>query len=221
MARKSFLICFTGVDGSGKTSHAKSLVKYLNQRGYSSCYVWGAPRLIFSYIFFAFTRIMSYWKETKKNAYTNPLEYASEKLAEKLGLLLRFFYFVDFHIKALFSIRLPLMLGKNVICDRYFYDLLMELERTDLSSKKFTYLLSRTLPHPAVTFLLDAPEVLISKRREFSYTEIRSKKEIFLKLNKAFNFIVIDSSKDFSDNQKRIRETALAYIRAQNVGNPR
>lgn len=205
MKRKSLLICFTGVDGSGKTTHAKFLIRYLNENGYSCTYVWGALRPIFSYFFFAFTRLMGYWKEVKKNAYTNPLENANKKLAKKLGFLLRFLYFVDFQIKA-FKIRVPLMLKKIVICDRYFYDLLMELERSNLSSQKFSNILYNTLPHPTITFLLDAPENLTSERRRFLYIDQKSKRRIFLKMSKTFNFIIINSSEDFLYNQKRIRD---------------
>ncbi|MEM3378391.1 MAG: hypothetical protein QW674_05540 [Candidatus Bathyarchaeia archaeon] len=213
MMKKGVLICFTGVDGSGKTTHARSLMKYLKQTGYSCEYVWGASRPIFSYIFFAFTKLMGYWRITKENAYTNPLEYAPKRLAKKLGPLLLFLYFIDFQIKTSLKIRLPLMFGKNIICDRYFYDLLMELERSNLSSQRFVSVLSVTLPQPTVTFLLNAPEILIGERRGFSYMEIKSKMKIFLELSKVFNFIVVDSSKDFSYNHKKICEIVLAFMR--------
>jgi len=210
--KKGFLICFTGVDGSGKTTHAKSLMKYLKRKGYSCVYVWGASRPILSYIFFAFTKLMGYWKETKKNAYTNPLEYAPKKIARKFGALLNFFLFVDFHLKAFLKVRLPLTFGKIVICDRYFYDLLMELERTKVSSKRMIFLLSRTLPQPIITFMPEAPETLINKRREFPYEELKLKRNIFLQLAKLFNFVVIDTSNDFLYNQREIRDLVLKSI---------
>lgn len=212
MRKKTLLICFTGLDGSGKTTHAKCLMNYLNQNGYPCIYVWGALRPIFSYFLFALARLVGFWKVKKKNAYNNPLENAPASIARVLAILLRLLYFIDFQIKTLFNIRLPLMLGKNVVCDRYFYDLLMELERSNLLSKKFSILISNTLPHPTVTFLLDAPERLIMERRGFSYEESKSKRRIFFNLCKIFNFITIYSSKDFSENQTIIRNVTLAYI---------
>ena len=212
MRNRSFLTCFTGVDGSGKTTHAKSLIKSLNEMGYSCKYVWGASRPILSYAFFAFTRLLGYWKQTRKNAYTDPLEHTPRNLAKKFAILWRFFLFLDFQIKATFKIRLPLALGKVVVCDRYFYDLLMELERSTVSSDRFTVMLSKTLPQPVITFLLDVPKTLANQRRGFSCEELGAKRRAFLQIGKFFGFVIVDSSKDFFNNQKRIRALTLARV---------
>lgn len=210
--RRGFLICFTGVDGSGKTTHAKSLIKFLNEMGYSCKYVWGASRPILSYTFFAITKLLGYWKETRKNAYTDPLEYAPKNIAKKLGVVYRFFLFLDFQIKTWLKIRFPLILGKIVVCDRYFYDLLMELEFSNVSSERFITVLSKTLPQPLITYLLDAPENLTNQRRGFSREELAAKRRVFLQIGKFFGFVIVDSSRDFLSNQKRIRALTLAYI---------
>jgi len=212
MRTRSFLTCFTGVDGSGKTTHAKSLIKSLNEMGYSCKYVWGASRPILSYAFFIFTRLLGYWKKTRKNAYTDPLEYAPRNIAEKLGMVYRFFLFLDFQIKTSLKIRLPLILRKPVVCDRYFYDLLMELQLSNVSSERFTTILSKTLPQPVITFLLDVPETLANQRRGLSCEELGAKRRVFLQIGKFFGFVIVDSSKDFSSNQKRIRALTLARV---------
>jgi len=210
--KKGFIICFTGVDGAGKTTHARALLKFLKDNGYSCVYVWGAFRPILSYTFFAFTRLFGYWKIIRKNAFTNPLEYAPERIAKNFALVMRLFFFIDFQIKTLLKIWLPLLLGKNIICDRYFYDLLMELEVINFSSKNFVYLMLRTLPQPLITFLMDANENAINERRNFSLEELQSKRKIFLRMGKFFNFVVINSELDFSNNQKRIQELTFANI---------
>ena len=209
MRNGSFLICFTGVDGSGKTTHAKLLKKYLEEQGYSCRYVWGASRPFFSYFFFVFTRVLGYWKHTKKNAYTDPLEYAPRLFVTTFGKVWRLFLFIDYQLKALVKIRLPLLVGKVVICDRYFYDLLMELRLSNVSSKKFTSLLSKGMPKPLVTFLMDIPETLGKNRRNFSYEFFSKRNEVFLDLAKSFNFRVIDSSAALLENQRKIRQETL------------
>jgi thymidylate kinase len=201
------------VDGSGKTTHARSLMIYLDQSGYRCKLVWGGYRLIFSYAFFAFTRSLGYWKKVKQDAYTNPLEFAPERVSKKLGTLLTLLIFVDFQIRTSLKIRLPMLLRKLVICDRYFYDVLMELERSNMLSERFTRILSRTTPKPLIAFLIDAPETLTSKRRGFSREELSSKKRIYLKIAKNLGLVVIDSSREFSENQNRIRTLSLARIR--------
>jgi thymidylate kinase len=205
-------VCFTGVDGSGKSTHAKSLAEYLQSEGCPCKYVWGASRPVFSYFFFALTRVLGFWTVTRKNAYTNPLENADKKLVGGLGPIWRLFLFVDFEIRTSLRIRLPLLLGKIVVCDRYFYDMLMDLYVTHTSSSRFTLLISKTVPKPLVAFLLDAPEDVMKKRREFSLEELRAKRMVFLKLANVFGLVKIDSSKDFRINQQRIRSLAIARI---------
>jgi len=219
MRNRSFLICFTGVDGSGKTTHAKFLKKYLEEQGYSCRYVWGASRPFLSYFFFAFTRVLGYWKHTKKNAYTDPLEYAPRLLSVKFGKVWRLFLFIDYQLKALAKIRLPLLVGKVVICDRYFYDLLMELQLSNVSSEKFTSALSKSMPKPLVTFLMDVPENLARTRRNFSYEFFSKRNEVFLDLAKSFDFRVIDSSESLLKNQRMIRQETM--VRVQKWANQR
>jgi dTMP kinase len=210
--KKGFIICFTGVDGTGKTTHARALLKFLKDNGCSCVYVWGAFRPILSYTFFAFTRFLGYWKIIRKNAFTNPLEYTPEKVAKNFAWVMRLLFFIDFQIKTLLKIRLPLLLGKNIICDRYFYDLLMELEVINFSSKKFVYLMLRTLPQPLITFLMDADENAIYQRRKCSLKELQYKRKIFLRMGKTFNFVKINSQLDYSYNQKKIQDLTLDCI---------
>jgi dTMP kinase len=216
MRNRSSLICFTGIDGSGKTTHAKSLIKHLDENGCSCKYVWGASRPFLSYIFFVFTKILGYWKKTRKNAYTDPLEYAPKNVANKLGIIWRFFLFLDFHIKTAFVTRLPLILGKTVICDRYFYDLLMELQLSNVSTERFIRMLSKTLPQPLITFLLDVPETLANQRRGFPLEELAAKRKVFLQMGKTFDLVIVDSSKNFLNNQKRIRTLTCMKLKMWN-----
>ncbi len=210
--KNSYLICFTGVDGSGKTTHAKSLQKYLEDKGYTCKYVWGTSRPIFSYAFLVFARSLGYWKKTKKNVYTDPLEYAPSELASKLGRIWRLFVFADFQIKTLVKTRPFLMLRKIVILDRYFYDLLMDLRVSHTSSEEFVRRISKTLPRPQLTFLLDAPPSLTAQRRGFAWHDLKTKREAFLQIGQQFQFCVVDSSQDFNVNQQRIRDLILARI---------
>jgi dTMP kinase len=215
--RRNLLICFTGVDGSGKTTHAKSLIKFLNEIGYSCKYVWGAYRPFLSYTFFVLTNLLGYWKKIRKNAYTNPLEFAPRNIAEKLGVVYRLFIFLDFQIKTLLKIRLPLFFKKIVVCDRYIYDLLIELELSNISSKRFTTILSKTLPQPLITFLLDTPDNLANQRRGFSIQELAAKRRAFQQIGKVFDFVTVNSSKDFSSNHEQICTLTMACIQLRRV----
>jgi len=203
--QSGFLICFTGIDGSGKTTHAKSLVGFLNKRGYACIYVWAASRPILSLIFFAITRVLGYWKTTKKNMYTDPLEFAPYRMRSKLGLIWRLLLFTDFQIKVLATTKPLLARGRVVICDRYIYDIVMELQQSKLYTTRFGRCLSKTVPRPLITFLMDIPESIAGLRRGIPVEELSARRELFLRLAETYDFIIVDSTKDFSENQRKIR----------------
>ena len=148
----------------------------------------------------------------RRNSYTDPLSNAHEEIKKKLSVILRLLIFLDFHIKVLWKIRIPLMIGKCIVCDRYFYDLIMELERSNILSKRFTNWLCKTMPRPLITFLIDAPGKIISSRRDFSIEEIQAKRKIFRHIARNFSFIIIDSSNDYADNQSLIRHLTVQRI---------
>jgi thymidylate kinase len=213
LTQKSCLICFTGVDGSGKTTNAKHVANYLAQKHYSCSYVRGASRPILSYSFFALARVLGYWRYTKKNAYTDPLEFAPPSALQGLGVVWRFLLFIDYQIKTTVRIRWPLLLGRVVVCDRYFYDMLMELELSKVNSAKFTSLLSESLPKPVVTFLMVMSDALATGRRDFPQDFFSKRNKVLMDLSRVFNFVVIDSSRTIEENQEIIREVIARRMR--------
>lgn len=208
------LICFTGIDGSGKTTHAKSFVKYLKENGYSCTYVWAASKPFFSYILFGFTRLLKYWKTARDDAFLDPLELAPQPIHDRFGPIVRLFFFMDFQIRTLFKVKIPLWLGRIVICDRYVYDLIMELMLHDLYSSRFGNLLLRTIPLPQLTIFTDVSEnILVKRRSTLPSKNLPEKKKIYLKLAKTFEFIILDTSVDFEENQRKIREKAMPVLK--------
>lgn len=203
---KGFLICFTGVDGSGKTTHAKRLAVYLKKKHDGCSYVWGASRPFLSYGFFVLTWILGYWKSTKKNACTDPLEFAPTRIRHTLGGLLRFLCFVDYQIKVTARIRFPLSFDRIIICDRYFYDMLMELELSKVNSARFTSIVSNSLPRPTVTFLMIVSDAVAKDRRGFPSNHFSRRNKVLRDFHEIYKFVVVDSSKTLEENQRFIRE---------------
>ncbi|MCJ7635394.1 hypothetical protein MUP77_23770 [Candidatus Bathyarchaeota archaeon] len=213
MAKANFLICFMGVDGSGKTSHAKLLLSFLKERGCSTKYVWAAGRPLFLYPFLLFTRILGYWSTIKEGAETDPLENAFGKTRKNLGAIYKALMFIDFLIVSLVKVRLPLFLKKTVICDRFSYDLLIELELSGLDSSFFEKLVLYMTYTPSIVFYANAPTKLIIQRRpEFTEENIRAKQQVFQKFAKHFCFKTIDSFESLDENQAYIRKETIAMM---------
>ena len=214
-SRKGFLICFTGMDGSGKTSHAKSLYNYLSKQGYACYYARSGIRPILSYLFYGFTWLLGYWKRTVSNGeYSiDPLGQAPKNIRKKaLNSVWRVLIFVDFQIRNRFKIGFPLILGKTVISDRYVHDLIAGLSVSGLLTKKFVHLLLQSMPTPHLTFLLDAHEDVISARRGTPIAVLRRKRAKYLSLARALDLSLLNTSKDFAKNQQEIqRKTILLF----------
>lgn len=208
------LLCFIGTDGSGKTSHAKNLNRFLLDKGYSSKYVRAASRPILLYPFIAFARIFGFWKSVKRGAWTDPLEMAKPTVRKGLGRVYRLLLFVDFEITTFLKVRVQMMFTQVLICDRYIFDLLMELLLSDLDSANFTKMMLAANPTPKRTFFLNAPlQVVIRRRPEFSEENLRRKQEVYQEFARIFGFTVIDTSNPFEQNQEYLQKEALFLIK--------
>ncbi len=205
-------VCLVGIDGSGKTTHAKSLVRFLSTEGCSAAYVRAASRPVISLAFFGAMKALGYWKTTKKGMYTDPLEFAPAKIRSKLGVIWRLLLFVDFQIKTLITVRFQLVRGVLLVADRYVYDVIMELEVSSLSTPLFESLLLRTVPKPSVTFLLDVPEKIARSRRNIPIQQLLRRKIVLLKMARTYNFVVVDASRDLAANRARIQADAVRLL---------
>jgi len=206
------LVCLTGIDGSGKTTHARSLVAFLGEKGYNCTYVWAASRPVFSLAFFGLTKVLGYWKKTKKGMYTDPLEFAPSTVKGTLAVFWRLFLLVDFQVRVLATVRVRLLRGLVVVCDRYVYDMIMELRASQLYTSTFEELATKMVPKPAVTFLLDVNVATARSRRGFNTEQLSMRRRAFLELARKFNFVIIDSNRDFVHNCSQIRTQTLSHL---------
>lgn len=197
-------VCFIGIDGSGKTTHAKFLVKSLSDNKYPSLYVRAAHRPVFSYFFYAFTRILGFWKFTEEGKFTDPLQFASKNIRTKLNPIWLLSLYLDFQALALIKVHLPLLFGKIVVCDRYVYDLITELILSKQYTDRFGKLLLRTLPMPEITFFMDTPEKIAKIRHGCDLEYLSSRRKIYSKLANKLVFSVVNSVDSFGDNSGKI-----------------
>jgi thymidylate kinase len=168
-----------------------------------------------SYFFYGFTWLLGYWgKKGSNGEYSiDPLGKAPKNVREKgLDSLRLLFLFADFQIITL-KARLLLLLGKTVVVDRYVYDLIAGLMVLGQLTNSFAKLLLQTVPTPNLTIFLDAPEDVISARRNIPIDVARKNREAYLLLASALNFSVLDTSNDFSENQKEIRRKFFLYLK--------
>jgi len=208
-------ICFTGIDGSGKTTLARALVSAMEQRGIKAIYVYNRyipivlrPVMLMGELLFLrdkdFFRDYSGYSNTKRN---------SSKKHTILAKLYQHLLLFDYFIQILFKIKLPLLFGKNIVCDRYIYDTIV----TDLSvdfnyskeevKKSLDKILS-LVPIPDITFLVDLPEEIAYQRKNDipSKEYLEERRRTYLYMGKECNMAILDGSKKLEELQCEIKK---------------
>ena len=110
--------------------------------------------------------------------------------------------------------------GRIVICDRYIYDLLVELSLSELYTDGFKKTILRTIPRPDLTFLMDVPPDLAHARRDLPLDSLSARRQAYLDLSRRSCFCVLTTSEDFAKNQERIRNETLCKLQKTQDNRP-
>ena len=196
------IVCFTGLDGSGKTSHALALMAELRKRGIPSKYVWCRwfPGLADPF-HFVIRKTLGYTAEKYK--FCKPLQITYQCLI-----------FLDYSISIIFKIRIPAMLSNCVLLiDRYIYDTLADLDFIQFNvSIFFKKSLIMMNPKPNITFLIDVPpQVATSRKNELQLIQAKRYRKIYHNLAKIYDFHTIVNI-DFNEAHNKILREVLKLI---------
>lgn len=180
------IICFTGIDGSGKTLQARELVARLEQAGHPARYVWtgGRAYLTRPLIWLAKRLLRAPRVGGAPGAEGQPERSAAEsyraylrstgKVLRRpiLRALWRAVSLIE-HTAEILVVALPhLLRGRVVVCDRYIYDSLIGIAVLAGSSPEELAAELRLpplwpVPRPDMWFLIDLPaEVAFARRTD-------------------------------------------------------
>jgi len=203
MKTKGLLICFTGIDGSGKTTLSKELVELLKKKGVKCKYVYGRlnPLILKPFIFIG-DRLFLRGKDISEDY----LEYSNtkKKVIVKYSFLSKLYQQIllfDYLLQMFFKVKLPLIFGKNIICDRYVYDtvitdLSIDMDYSETEIKKALKKCFYTVPKPDLSFLIDLPEVIAFQRKDDtpSVEYLKERRKIYLDVGKEEGMVILDGS---------------------------
>lgn len=202
---KGKLICFIGVDGSGKTTISKEVAKILRERGIKCKHTYGRLQPFILRPLTVIARKLIIRKAGKDyKAYKKEKKEAVKKM-RILGKLYTMILLVDYYLQLFIRIRLPLLFGKVVICDRYVYDTVINdipLESEDIDTiEKWINRIFNFAPKPDIVFLIDVPEEISMMRKKDipSIEYIRERRGIYLALGKIYGMVVMDGTRNLEE----------------------
>lgn len=212
-AYKHKIICFIGIDGSGKTTLAKNIVTDLRNDKINAKYVYGKFRPVLSKPFVSLGKNI-FLKDKDITQYNSYSDSKKEQLGNHRNLsnLYKKIIIIDYHLQVFFKIKLPVSLGKVVICDRYIFDTAIndiprENDDSALVKGNLEGLL-RFAPYPDLIFLIDIPEEIAFSRKDDtpSVSYLQERREIYKWLSRDYAFITIDGTKPIDEIQNQVRD---------------
>lgn len=176
------LITFSGLDGSGKSTHAQIAGKYLQEQGYQTTLLHMTHWTWVNWIGESLFRFRT-------------INYATSKLnPTTTGLRLPQLIMMFIDIVRFWLLWVPNKNRKQaLVCDRYFYDLGIQATYTRVMSPSFLKLYWSMIPRPTVAFWLDVhPKVAQQREGEHRSDYYHAKDSLYRQAisgDKSFQFV--------------------------------
>ena len=209
--KKSFFICFEGVEGSGKSTQAKLLYEFIKKK---------------------ITKKVILTREPGGTLFSEKIRNLMLDKKTNISPLTEFFLLMAARNEHIIS-KINFYLKKNfiIICDRFFYSTLAYQHYLEGMDKKFIFSIQKKIfnkVHPDITFLIDLnkkeSKVRINKRAKktnrfdklssYHFNKIRNG---FIKISKMYKnkIVLIKGSKSLNEIQNEINTKTLKILNAR------
>jgi dTMP kinase len=209
--KKSFFICFEGVEGSGKSTQAKLLYKFIKKK---------------------ITKKVILTREPGGTLFSEKIRNLMLDKKTNISPVTEFFLLMAARNEHIIS-KINFYLKKNfiIICDRFFYSTLAYQHYLEGMDKKFIFSIQKKIfnkVHPDITFLIDLnkkeSKVRINKRAKktnrfdklssYHFNKIRNG---FIKISKMYKnkIVLIKGSKSLNEIQNEINTKTLKILNAR------
>ncbi len=217
---KGKLICIIGIDGSGKTTQARQLVHTLSGRGIACKYRYGRiiPLLPRPFMYLGqkvFLRNSDSFKDfrahtaKKRRLFSNP----------SISYMYQSVFLLDYLIQAVIKIRIPLLLGNNIVSDRYVYDTVITDLAVDLgySEEKISLLIRHLLtllPKPDIAIYIDTPEqIALSRKSDVPSVEyLIDRRARYSLVANSWGMEIVDGAESIEEVRDTITRKALSLF---------
>jgi len=205
------VLFFLGIDGSGKSTHARTIELLLKSQGRNVKYIWMRRKAYFSIPLLVISRILGI---TKVINYTNGSHWISIYpfyAYRPLQLLWPWFQFIDSLLHTFFTIKLPLLFNPKIIIlvDRGMVDTLVDIT-VDVGIpkgyKRLETLFISSIPKNSYILVFDIDEKIAMQRKkdipDIHYLKIRRK--IYKRLASRYNWPIFSTESDFKTVHRKI-----------------
>jgi thymidylate kinase len=211
-------ICFIGIDGSGKTTLAKSLAASLRDSGKSAIYVYNRSKAVLIKPLSELGRLLFL---RGHDVYSDYAAYSSRKQSlfqhRFFFDLYRSIFLLDYWIQSLIKIKAPLWSGSTVVCDRYLHDTIITdfAVHSHYTTDQVATALERWLhifPRPDLVFMIDVDENVAYERKDDtpSLEYLKERRWLYAAIAQSYGAIVLDGSMDLAALQSQTRQITLS-----------
>lgn len=213
------LICITGMDGVGKTTLAKELVKALNCNSQRAIYRYGRVVPVLSRLLMQVGRRLFL---PGYDPYKDYEEYIDKKKITMSSSIFRLGYSVAVYLDYYPQIWLKLLpLGfstKIIVMDRFFQDTLINEIAVQLgySLNEFKQVLSRgmrLLPEVELTILIDLPEeIAFSRKSDIPHIDyLRERRRYYHYLKDFPGILYVSGQQPFKEILQHVLSICLSF----------
>ena len=212
---KPILISIIGMDGVGKTTHARKIVKKLRNDGVRCRYTW------FRFFHFSSLLLLAYCRlagltiyEIKNGVKIGRHEFYRSKF---ISFLYPWLLLIDMLPMYFIKIFLPKLLGYTVVCDRFIYDAFVDLRidigEFEIGRKNVGEFFIQLIPKDTRTILLDLDESIIRERRKDLVEDqsLERRRKEYYRIAHDFNIPIINNEGNIEEINNLIIQT-LGYL---------
>ena len=216
--QRGMIIAISGIDGAGKTAHCRSLLRALETSDVKAHIYWSR--------FGSSTQRNDIRRGTEEGNSSDIATSLARRRQRLKKPLLRFSWLainlIRFIIGSTLHVRFRRWLGGVVICDRYIYDSMVEIQASLPNGSRWStwaeWLLTLFCPHPDVAWLLDVPAELSVRRQAnergsaAACEELAKQRSKLKALASRYGLRVLPTSSGLDETSSQlVRETLLKY----------
>lgn len=202
------IISMMGIDGSGKSTLARAVASELHARGEKALVQWATIRPVLLKPVIKLAKFVLVRKHNKYENYQQHMKVkraGMKKLSWARGILF-FFILLEYMPQVLYKVWWKRLLGYHVICDRYYFDLVVDYgEHVNAGITRVLDLINRTrwlFPRPDLMyFVAVTPEVAFSRKNDIPAIEyLQERDAAYNAVTERFGVTKLDGSKPVEEN---------------------